>query len=223
MTSITPIPMTTRLTLSLLTALTLPLTACGGDDSGDFDGDVEETGEPGMLGRVQEMQNAVEQMQEQAERPPAEPVNFRTLRDLLPDEAAGLAQTEVEGSTDGAMGFSISQVEATYGEGESEIDVSIMDYGAIPSLGMMGLGWTMADIDRESGTTYERTVSFGGERGFRKYDSENRSGEFSLVVADRFVVQVEGDGVEDDDLEAALRAVDLSALSELRDEGRPEA
>lgn len=217
--------MTTRLSLLLLAALTLPLTACGGDDDGDFDGDVEETGEPGMFGRMQEMQNAVERIQEQAEKPPAEPVNFRTLRELLPEEAAGLPQSEVEGSTDGAMGFSISQVEASYGEegGESEIDLSILDYGAIPSMAMMGLGWTMADIDRESGSTYERTVSFGGERGYRKYDSETRTGEFSLVVADRFVVQVEGSGVDDDDLEAALRAVDLSGLAELRDEGRPDA
>lgn len=217
--------MTTRLSLLLLAALTLPLTACGGDDGGDFDGDVEETGEPGMFGRMQEMQNAVERIQEQAEKPPADPVNFRTLRELLPEEAAGLPQSEVEGSTDGAMGYSISQVEATYGEdgGESEIDIHVMDYGAIPSMAMMGLGWTMADIDRESGSTYERTVSFGGERGYRKYDSENRSGEFSLVVADRFVVQVEGSGVDDDDLEAALRAVDLSGLADLRDEGRPDA
>ena len=215
--------MTTRTTLALLATLTLPLAACGGSDEGDFGGDVEETGQPGVFGRMQEMQNAVEQMQEAAERPPAEPVNFRTLRELLPEEAAGLAQAEVEGSTDGAMGFSISQVEATYGEGESEIDLSILDYGAIPSLGMMGLGWTMADVDRESGSTYERTITFGGERGYRKYDTERRSGELSLLVADRFVVQVQGSGVEDDDLETALRAVDLSGLSALRDEGRPDA
>ena len=214
--------MTTRLSLALLAALFLPLSACGGD-GGDFDGDVEETGEPGVFGRLGEMQSAVEKIQESAERPPAEPVNFRTLRELLPAEAAGLAQAEVEGSTDGAMGFSVSQVEATYGEGDATIDVGIMDYGAIPSMAMMGLGWTMADIDRESGSTYERTVRFGGERGYRTYDSDGRAGEFSLVVADRFVVQVEGRGVEDDDLEAALRAVDLSGLADLRDEGRPDA
>ena len=214
--------MTTRLSLALLAILLLPLAACGGD-GGDFDGDVEETGEPGVLGRLGEMQSAVEKMQESAERAPAEPVNFRTLRELLPQEAVGLAQTNVEGSTDGAMGFSISQVEATYGEGDAEIDLSILDYGAIPSMAMMGLGWTMADIDRESGSTYERTVTFGGERGYRTYDSERRSGEFNLLVADRFVVQVEGSGVDDDDLEAALRAVDLSGLADLRDEGRPDA
>ncbi len=212
-----------RLALTLLAALALPLAACGGDGS-DFDGDVEETGEPGMLGRVQEMQNVVEKMQESAERAPAEPVNFRVLRELLPASIVGMSQGEVEGATDGAMGFSISRAEAVYPSDDgAQIDVSIMDYGAIPSMAMMGLGWTMADIDREAGSTYERTVTFGGERGYRSYDSEARSGEFSLVVADRFHVEVTGTGVSDEDLEAAVRAVDLAGLAALRDEGRPDA
>ncbi len=213
-----------RLAFTFLAALTLPLAACGGDDGGDFDGDVEETGQPGVLGRVQEFQNAAEKIQESAERAPAEPVNFRTLRELLPASVGPMEQGEVEGSTDGAMGFSISQVEAAYpGPDGARIDVSIMDYGAIPSMAMMGLGWTMADIDREAGSTYERTVTFGGQRGYRSYDSDARSGEFSLVVADRFHVEVSGTGVSDDDLEAALRAVDLAGLAGLRDEGRPDA
>ncbi|WP_420456563.1 hypothetical protein [Rubrivirga sp.] len=215
--------MPTRLTLALLAALLSPLAACGGDDT-DFDGDIEETGEPGMMGRVQEMQSAVEKMQESAERAPAEPVNFRVLRELLPTSVAGMDQGEVEGATDGAMGFSISRVEAVYpGDGGAQIDIGVMDYGAIPSMAMMGLGWTMADIDREAGSTYERTVTFGGNRGFRSYDADARSGEFSLVVADRFHVEVTGSGVSDDDLEAAVRAVDLSGLAALRDEGRPDA
>ena len=135
-----------------------------------------------------------------------------------------MEQGEVEGATDGAMGFSISRVTATYpGADGEQIEIGIMDYGALPSMGMMGLGWTLADVDRESGSSYERTVTFGGERGYRTYDSEAREGEFSLSVADRFHVQVSGEGVDDEALEEALRAVDLSALADLRDEGRPEA
>lgn len=216
--------MPVRPTLALLLALALPLAACGGDDGGDFDGDVEETGEPGVLGRMGELQGAMEEMQEAAERPPAEPVNFRVLRDLLPAEVEGIAQAEAEGSTDGAMGFSISQARAEYpGDDGARLTVAIMDYGALPSMGMMGLGWTMTTIDRESGSTYERTVTFGGERGYREYDADARRGQFSLSVADRFVVQVEGQDVDDAMLEAALRAVDLDGLAALRDEGRPDA
>ena len=218
-------PLRPLASLALVGLLALPLSACGGGGDNDFDGEVEETGQPGVLGRAQEMRDAVEQMQASAERPPADPVNFRVLRDLLPASLDGMEQTNIEGATEGAMGFSVSSAEATYEgpDGASEVDIKITDLGAMPSLGMMGLGWTMGDVDRETSSGYERTVTFGGNRGYRKYNSDARDGEFSLVVAERFLVAVEGDGVDDAQLEAALRAVDLSALAGMRDEGRPDA
>lgn len=207
---------------ALAALLVLPLAACGGG-ADDVDGEIQDTGEPGVFGRMGELQNAVEQIEEAASRPPAEPVNFRQLRDLLPASLDGVPQTEVEGSTEGAMGFSISQVEARYAaEGGGAFEIQVMDYGAVPSAGMMGLGWTMADVDRETGDGYEKTVTLGGHRGYRQYDAAARDGELSLFVADRFLVTVSGSDVEDDQVEAALRAVDLAALAALRDEGRAD-
>ena len=209
--------------LLLVSALALPLAACGGGDADSFDGEVEEAGETGMFDRLGQMQEAVEQMEEQANRPPAEPVNFRDLRAHLPAEIGGIAQGETGGSTDGAMGFSISRAEADYPGQDGSFDIEITDLGALPSAAMFGVGWTMADIDRESGSVTERTVTFGGQRGYRKYDSERRRGEFSLFVADRFLVQVTGRDVDEDAIEAALRSVDLDGLADRRDEGRPDA
>ena len=212
-----------RLPIVLAALLTLPLAACGGD-ADVMDGEIEDTGEPGVFGRMGELKNAVEQIEEAAARPPAEPVNFRQLRDLLPASLAGMAQTEVEGATEGAMGFSVSQVEARYAaDGAGSFSVQIMDYGAVPSAGMMGLGWTMADVDRETSDGYEKTITLGGHRGYRTYDTAARDGELSLFVADRFLVTVSGSDVGDDQIEAALRAVDLAALAAMRDEGRAEA
>ena len=206
----------------LAAALVLPLAACGGDAADDFEGEVEETN-TGVLGRMSQMQEAAEQMQAAAERPPAEPVNFRVLRDLLPESVNGMERTAAEGATQAGMGFAISQAQGTYESEGSEIDIQIMDYGAVPQIGMMGFGWAFTDMDRESGAEYERTVQLGESKGYRKYNSETRNGEFSLLVAERFVVQVEGSGVDDAALEAALRAVDLRALAGMRDEGRPDA
>ena len=213
-----------RLPILLAALLTLPLAACGGDADA-MDGEIEDTGEPGVLGRMGELKNAVEQIEEAASRPPAEPVNFRLLRDLLPASVAGMAQTEVEGATEGAMGFSVSQAQARYApaEGDGSFEIHVMDYGAVPSAGMMGLGWTMADVDRETSDGYEKTITLGGHRGYRQYDTAARDGELSLFVAERFLVTVSGSDVGDDQIEAALRAVDLAALAALRDEGRPEA
>lgn len=208
----------------LIVLLALPLAACGGSsDDTSSDTEIEDTGEPSLFGRARGMAEAAEQMQAAAERPPADPVNFRVLRDLLPESLDGMERTDIEGASQGAMGFSISEAEATYkapDEANRRIEIKISDFGALPSMAMMGMAWTMAEVDRESSTGYEKTVTMGGSRGFRKYNTERRSGEFSLAVADRFLVAVEGRNVDDAELERALRAVDLSALSDLRDEGR---
>ncbi len=212
----------------LVCALLLPLTACGGGGDSVADAPIEDTGEPGLIGRARGMADAVQQMQEAAERPPADPVNFRVLRDLLPETLAGMERTNAEGATQGTMGYSVSEAEATYtgtatDDTSPEISVKIMDYGALPSMAMMGMAWTMAEVDRETADGYEKTVRMGENKGYRKYHSADRDGEFSLSVAERFLVTVTGRDVEDADLEAALRAVDLGALAGMRDEGRQAA
>lgn len=226
--AMTPLSTAGRAALLTLT-LALPLAACGGDDAAPTSRDaIEDTGEPGLIGRARGMAAAAEQMQQAAERPPAEPVNFRVLRDLLPATLPGMERTSAEGATQGAMGFSISEAEATYtgtatDDASPRIDIKITDGGALPSMAMMGAAWTMAEVDRETADGYEKTVTMGGNRGFRKYDTASRDGEFSLSVADRFLVVVTGTDVDDAAIEAALRTVDMGALNGMRDQGRPAA
>ncbi len=218
-----------RLPLLILAAVALPLAACGGsDDASVADAEVEETGQAGVFGQLGQLQDAAEQMQAAAERPPADPVNFRILRDQLPETLDGYERTNAEGATQSAMGFAISEANATYTGAESdagapEITLKIADYGALPSLALMGMAWTMADVDRETSTGYEKTVQMAGHRGYRTYDTESRRGEFSLSVAERFLVQVSGSNVDDAQIEDALRAVNVDALAAMRDEGRQAA
>lgn len=219
----------TRL-LPFLLAFALPLSACGGGDDASSD-EVEETGAPStpfgqMMQGVEAMQDMAEQAEEMQNRPPAEPVNHRVLAEMLPDQAAGMPQTETEGQTTNTMGFALSQREATYQDStsQSRITISVMDYGAFPAIGMFGLGWVQGiDIDKETSTGYERTITYQGNRGFRKYDTQSRNGELSVIIADRYVVQVNGRDVEDDQLQSALQRVDTRRLATMGDEGRPNA
>jgi hypothetical protein len=188
------------------------------------------------LGQLQRMGEAARQMGEAAEqmagngdgeaRPPAEPVDFRRLQEMLPDEVVGLPRTGREGERSGAMGMTVSQATGTY-EGEAAADGSaprltlkISDLGGIGAAAMFGAAWTMASIDRESERDYERTVEIDGQPAYIKYDHENRSGNFQAFVAGRFLVEVDGYGLEDRQLQAALTSVDFGRLEGMRDEGR---
>jgi hypothetical protein len=53
-----------------------------------------------------------------------------------------------------------------------------------------------------------------GQKGIVKYDEDNRSGDINLVVDNRVLVTVEGNGVDRDELIAYASAVDFDKLSE---------
>jgi hypothetical protein len=159
-------------------------------------------------------------------RPPAEPVDFRRLQELLPEEAVGLPRTNREGERSGAMGMTVSQATGTY-EGTPNSDgvaprltIKISDLGGIGAAAMFGAAWTMASIDRESERDYERTTQIGGHPGYIKYDRESRSGNFQAFVAGRFLVEADGQNVTDDQLQEALTSVSFRQLDGMKDEGR---
>lgn len=180
--------------------------------------DAAEAGD--AAGALEQFGEAMEQMQG-AQGNAADPVDFRRLKELLPEELAGLRRTSHTGERSGAMGMSVSQAEADYeGPGGARADVKILDLAGVPTLGMLGFAWTMAEVDRETDTGYERTITHRGHRGYEQYDSGSRSGQFHLVVAERFMVQVDGSNVDMDRMKALADGLDLGALERMRNEGR---
>ena len=77
-------------------------------------------------------------------------------------------------------------------------------------------GWSMAEIDKETTTGYEKTTKIEGYKAFEKYDNEGKSGELNVLVADRFVVNVQGDHITVDQLKGALKDLDLTKLGDLK-------
>lgn len=206
-------------------ALAVPLAACfGGSDDGD----------PGVLDQVNQMREAaeaagdvMEQMEEQANTPPAEPVDFRVLRDILPEELAGLPRNEFEGEKTQLMGsVGISQARALYlqeaDDSRRNLEVEIKDMGGVTSFAMFGLPWLLTDMDKETNTGYERTAEIEGHPGYEEYDNSSERGEVAVLVAGRFLVTLEGRHLEMDAIKDALGDLDLDALEDMKDEGMEE-
>ena len=211
--------------LPLLLAF-LTLAACGGDESPDAEGGLLSTLEQAndLRKTAGSLQERLEQAAEQAERGPAETVDFRRLRGLLPEAAVGMTRTGQEGSKNGASGFTISQAEGTYADstGGGSATLAVSDLGGAGVAIMMAAAWTMAEIDQETDTSFERTTEIGGHPGYESYDRESRSGDVQILVADRFLVKAEGSGLEADALRDLVTSVDLRELASWRDEGLPE-
>jgi hypothetical protein len=154
-----------------------------------------------------------------------ETVDFRTLRDLLPEELDGMERVDASGERAGVAGFSFSQAEGEYrsDDGERRISLQIVDGGGLAQMTMLGAAWMQVEVDRESGDGYERTTEYEGHPAYEKERSgASPRSELSVVVAERFLVTANGQNVRMDELKDAVGELDLGELEDLRDEGVEE-
>ena len=160
-----------------------------------------------------------------AEGKKVNPVDFRELKTLLPENIATLTRTNIEGEKVAAMGMNISKANADYNDRENNlsIDLTITDLGSISGLsGLAAYGWYMVDIDKENESGYEKTITYKGNKGFEKYNYEGKDGEISILVAKRFVVEADGNNVTMDQLKAAVDMIDIGKLESWKNFGIEE-
>jgi hypothetical protein len=169
------------------------------------------------LGRLQAMGEA---MKEIGAGKRVDPVGIDVLRPLVPDTFAGLRRTGGSAEKNGLAGLVISKAEATYGDSaQKHATLAISDTGSMR--GLVGMaGWINLQGEREDDQGFERTRKVDGrlvhERGSKQ---PGGSAEFSVVLADRFVVSAQGRGVELAQLEQAVRALDLGKLEAMKEAG----
>lgn len=221
--------------LLLFTILSFALLSCGGNEPNEeveSDGDgikvtvEDENGETQTV-NIDLDQNDIDQLQNgladalqdasnalrNADTEDVEIMGFRELKAVLPERLLGMDRTSHKGEKSGAMGFSISQAEAEYEEDDKSLSVQVVDAG---KLGMMKAGmaaWATLEIDKESDDGFERTTTIDGHKAFEKYDSRSGDSELIFLYKDRYIITLNGNGLDDDDLRKALRRVDYEDLN----------
>lgn len=150
-----------------------------------------------------------------------ETVDFRELKALLPESLRGMKRTEASGEKNGAMGITISTAEGVYSAPEGNtVTLTIADIGSVSGMAAAATyAWTTGEIDRESDSGYEKTTTFKGFKALEKFDKQNKSGEFSVLVEGRFVVGASGSNVNMDAMKAAVGSVDLRKLAGMKNKG----
>lgn len=144
-------------------------------------------------------------------------VDFRELKALLPADLPGFKRTGASGEKVSPLGMTSSSAEGRYeGEQGSAIRVTITDRGGGGFATLMQAGWAMTEIDRETDTGYERTLTISGHKAKETYDSANHHGSTEILVAGRFMVEIVGDNVTAEALGAAVQKLDLAKLAALK-------
>jgi hypothetical protein len=146
-----------------------------------------------------------------------EAVDFRELKALLPERLAGLDRTALEGEKTGMAGLQYSMAKARYEKDDMEVDISMVDGAGFAGIVTGFAAWSMVEVDRETDTGYERTTEINGHKAFEKYDSRTQDGQLSVIIQDRFIVNIDADDLESDQLlRKIFKDLNLRKLEQLQ-------
>jgi hypothetical protein len=126
-----------------------------------------------------------------------------------------MKRNEASGQSGEAMGMKGSSASARYSDGASRsIEIEIADIGSLS--GLAGLARKFdPNMEKETDAGYERTRRVNGQLVHEEYNRRTKSGELSMLAADRFAVSVHGSGVDADALSGALAQIDVARLTKL--------
>jgi hypothetical protein len=142
------------------------------------------------------------------------PIDPEKLKALLPDNLDGAPRTDVSVTSGSAAGFGGSNAEATYQKGDVRVTLTVTDLAAAGGFAAMA-GAINVQSDRETSSGYEKVSTVGGRLTTERYDNQSKSGEFSVIVGNRFHISAEGSGVGMDVLKGAVAAVGPDRLEGL--------
>lgn len=150
---------------------------------------------------------------------PVEALAPDQIKAFLPQSLDGLKRTSISAQRNGAMGMQISEASAEYSaDGGQHITLEVTDTGG--ARGFVAMAAAMApEEEKETDHGYEKTYSAGGNMVHEEWDSQSKSGEYSVVVGKRFTVKANGNVDHIDQLKQAVASVDLGKLESLKDAG----
>ena len=142
-------------------------------------------------------------------------VDYEKLKGLIP-EIAGWTRSAPRGEQVTAP-FKMSKAEARYEKGGSSIKLEIAD-SSFNQLILAPLSMFMAmGFEEKSDDGYTKATKISGLPGFEKWQHAGKDGEVTVVVANRFIVNADGNNVENIDIvRKAVQAVDLSKLAGMK-------
>ncbi|MCL5280514.1 MAG: hypothetical protein M1376_11470 [Planctomycetes bacterium] len=146
-----------------------------------------------------------------------EAVSGAKLKELLPVDLPGMKRTSASGEQNQMMGVDVSNAEGRYeatdGQGAS-VQIRITDIGSVAAPTRMGMtSWARMQYNSETDTGYQKTITFNGYKAVEEYHTQAKSGTIHVWVADRFIVEIDGEQVSMDTLKEMGGKLDVKKLA----------
>jgi len=156
-----------------------------------------------------------------AAKKPVEPIEFRKLRDAMPAEFLGMAQSAKSGQKTKMGEVSMSTAEVRYSTVKDDDSkpygvITTVDYGQ-PEMAqaMTGGMFGEQEIDQESDDGFTKTTTVQGVKGLLSYRKSDKVISFLAAVGGRIVFNAEFTHFEEADVQKVVDALPLEALKAL--------
>jgi hypothetical protein len=137
------------------------------------------------------------------------------LKNLVPAALpSGFSRTDVSSDGGSAGGVSTASATGEYTRGDGHITLKVADMAAMGAFAGMA-GALNVESTHTTATGYEKVGKVDGRLTTEDYNTQAKSGKYSVIVANRFVVEANGSGVAMDDLKSAVSAVGFGQLEGL--------
>lgn len=216
---------------SVAVGVTALMVACGGGSREEEAAKQFEKGAEAMQKAADQTQGSAEQMAKGFESmakglstmaggdpnaKPVDPVSFRDLMAVFPENFSGWEKSKPTGERMSSP-VNFSQAEVRYTKGESRLELKITDSGLNQMLIAPFAMMLTSGYEKETENGYEKSVKVGTFPGWEKWNSAGKDGELNAIVNKRFMVQVEGNNIDDPKLlHQLLAATDLNKLDGLK-------
>ena len=146
-----------------------------------------------------------------------EPVQLDALKPFVPEKFAGLPRSDLRSDRSGVVGLMAAKVEGEYTEGPKRVRLSVVDTGGAAGLTSLA-AWAAigATSESENSDRIERLRREGKRLVREEISKRGGNNHYSVILADRFMVSADGQGVEFDALKAGVNSLELGKLETLK-------
>jgi hypothetical protein len=146
---------------------------------------------------------------------PLPAIDIDKLKRLMPEAIpSGWIRSNLATNAGGVMGFTGSTVEATYEKGQGRIVLRLVDMGPLGAAAAIASTMSLSQTS-EDNNGYSRIGTVNGRFTVEQLDRAAGSANYLTIIENRVVVQGEGTGVTMEELQTALKLIDLVRTEQL--------
>ena len=150
---------------------------------------------------------------------PVEPVASSKLLPFLPEKVDGFVAEKPQGSTSSAMGFQLTEVSRVYHRGseDAEATVTVKLTDGAGNQFFTAAHSAAARLTTNNADGYEKSMKLDGFPAVERYTHESRDGSLTVFIADRYLVEIDIDGLDSKEMQAWWKRLDAKKLAALKD------